>query len=83
MLPTDLSLLKRYTGTANLLVCPAAADQTKPSYQLVLNRKLLRVERPSETVLLREIEPHQDGKRHVVYADGHSAVVGEEPGNNR
>lgn len=53
--------------------CPAAKDQGKPSYKIVLDGEVTSV--PDKAVLIREIEANHGGKRGVVDALGHEEMV--------
>ncbi len=62
-------------GPPALLVCPNATDPSVPSYRMVASGSLSDITSPGTTVLVEEVAPHHDGKRHVAYGDGHVELV--------
>ncbi len=80
-MPDTLDQLKPYLIGAQpdkypALFCHAAADQSKPSYEIVApGQKLSAVADPSKTIFVREIQPNHHGRRAVGYMDGHVEMV--------
>ena len=80
-MPDTLDQLKPYLGNIPpdknpLLLCHAAADQSKPSYEIVApGQKLTTVADSSKTVFVREIQPNHNGRRAVGFMDGHVDMV--------
>jgi hypothetical protein len=59
-----------------LLRCPTAAANAAPSYEfLIPGARLADIKKPSETVMVREINASHDGQRVVGFADAHVEVV--------
>ena len=84
-MPQSLDQLDKYLNVGatdkarTVLVCPIAEDKTKPSYEIVSpGKKLNAVDDPAKTVFLREIQPHQKGRRAVGYMDGHVEIVQDQ-----
>lgn len=80
-MPETLDQLNPYMSVTrpdktSRLICSAAADQSKPSYEIVApGKKLSAVADPSKTVFIREIQPNHNGRRAVGYMDGHVEMV--------
>lgn len=81
-MPETLDQLKPYLGggksevASKMLTCPAVADPSRPSYEIVApGKKLSAVADPAKTVFLRETQPHPNGLRAVGYMDGHVEIV--------
>jgi prepilin-type processing-associated H-X9-DG protein len=64
--PQNLDDLRKYAGTDKIFRCPAACDQSKPSYQLFCGTNA------TDVIIREDPADHRDGG-NVAYADGHVA----------
>jgi len=86
-LPATLDDLKPNLASPNCLICPETADESEPSYELVLQEgdaaaavsNLKLSELPPDTVILREKWPNHVRGRVVGHADGSIEVVQDDP----
>jgi prepilin-type processing-associated H-X9-DG protein len=62
--PQNLDDLRKYVGTDKVFHCPAARDQSKPSYQLFSGTN-------ATDVIIREDAGNHRAGGNVAYADGH------------
>ena len=69
-IPRDFGDLRLYLPNLDkLLICPAATDTNRYSYELV--NVTNRWDVSPKLIILREIEPRHHGARTVLFADGH------------
>ena len=69
--PRTLDDLLSYGLNTNTLICPAAKDRTRFSYELI-PVKIGHVS--PDSVVVREIEPNHYGCRNELYTDGHASL---------
>jgi prepilin-type processing-associated H-X9-DG protein len=81
-LPSKWEDLAESLGSANALsamsTCPSHRGAAEPSYELLEGgRRLSEIEKPGETIIVRETSANHRNRRAVAYADGHIEMTGQ------